>query len=80
MSFNVINSEIDIIERLAGDANKDGQISLKDVVLIKRWLSSEWDISINQSNADVNLDGAVNLKDVVLIRRYLVGGWGVELL
>ena len=80
VSFNVINSEIDIIERLAGDANKDGQISLKDVVLIKRWLSSEWDISINQSNADVNLDGAVNLKDVVLIRRYLVGGWGVELL
>lgn len=80
VSFNVINAEIEIIERLAGDADKDGKVTLKDAVLIRRWLSNDWDIAINQSNADVNLDGIVSLKDVVLIKRFLVGGWGVELL
>ena len=66
-------------ERLPGDADGDGEVTLKDCVQITRYLAGGWDAVIDLMNADVNGDGVVNLKDVVLIRRYLAGGWGVEL-
>ena len=67
-------------ERLAGDANNDGSINLKDVVQIRRWLVGGWDAVINEANADVDGNSKVNLKDVVYIRRYLADDWDVTLL
>lgn len=64
--------------RLAGDADGNGKITLPDVVVMERMLAS-WGNTIDVDNADVDLDNAVTLQDAVLIRRYLVGGWGVEL-
>lgn len=68
------------VERLAGDANKDGSVNLKDVVQIRRWLVGGWDAVIDESNADVDGNSRVNLKDAVLIRRYLADDWDVTLL
>lgn len=66
-------------ERLAGDANMDGTVGLKDVVQIRRWIVGGWGAVINESNADVDGNNKVNLKDAVLIRRYLADDWDVTL-
>lgn len=66
-------------EKVAGDANNDGTIDLKDVVMIRRYVAGGWDVELDASNADVNADDTVDLKDVVLIRRYIAGGWDVEM-
>ena len=64
---------------VGGDADGNGSVDAKDLVLLTRTLAGGWDARICAANLDVNGDGAINLKDVVLIRRYLAGGWGVEL-
>ena len=64
---------------ILGDADGDGEISLKDVVQITRYLAGGWDVTVDPAVADVNHDGEVNLKDAVILRRYLAGGWGIEL-
>ncbi|MGN0634858.1 MAG: carbohydrate-binding domain-containing protein [Acutalibacteraceae bacterium] len=67
-------------KRIAGDANGDGEVNLKDVVQIQRFLAGGWDVEIDASAADVDGDNAVTLQDVVLLTRYLAGGWDVTLL
>lgn len=62
-----------------GDVDNDGEITLKDVVIIRRFVIGGWDIEIKTESADVNDDNIVDLKDVVLLRRYIVGGWEIEL-
>ena len=64
---------------LFGDADGDGEISLKDVTRITRFLAGGWNITVDTAASDVNADGEVDLKDVVMIRRYLAGGWDIEL-
>lgn len=66
-------------EKISGDANSDGVVDLKDVVVIRRFVAGGWDVKIESSCADVNKDEVVDLKDVILIRRYIAGGWDVEL-
>ena len=65
--------------RTAGDADRDGSVTLRDAVVIARYLADGWDVSIDENAADVNADKAVDLKDAVLLRRYLAGGWDVVL-
>lgn len=65
--------------RVAGDANGDGTVDLKDAAVLARHLAGGWNAVIDLMNADVNGDEEVNLKDVVLLRRYLAGGWRVTL-
>lgn len=62
-----------------GDADGNGDVDLKDVVLLTRTLAGGWDSRVCTANMDVNGDGKINLKDVTLIRRYLAGGWNVTL-
>ncbi len=82
--LNGENVEIEVIYNEsttsnAGDVNNDGEIDLKDVVLIRRYIAGGWDVELDTETADVNNDDEVDLKDVVLIRRYIAGGWDVEL-
>lgn len=65
------------IRTVDGDADGNGEVDLKDVVLLTRALAGGWNACVCTANMDVNADGIVNLKDVVLIRRYLAGGWNV---
>lgn len=64
---------------IAGDANGDEVIDLKDVIIIRRYIAGGWNMDINTENADVNNDDKIDLKDVILIRRYIAGGWDIEL-
>ena len=79
VEFAVIGGSIEVVDYIPGDASGDGEIDLKDVAQITRYLAGGWDVTVDLTAADVNKDGDANLKDVVLLRRYLAGGWGVQL-
>ena len=66
-------------EYTLGDPNGDGEIDVKDVIAIRRFIAGGYDIAIADKAADVNKDGKVDIKDVIVIRRYIAGGYGVEL-
>ncbi|MBQ3149653.1 MAG: leucine-rich repeat protein [Clostridia bacterium] len=79
VEFTVEGGKVEILPRIPGDPDGDGKITLKDVVIIERYLA-DWDVTItDMSNADVDGDGILTLKDTVLIERYLAD-WDVELI
>ena len=61
-----------------GDVNNDGEINLKDVISIRRFVVGGYGVESNPA-FDANNDNEINLKDVIVLRRYIVGGYGVEL-
>lgn len=67
------------IRRVAGDADGNGEVNLRDVVLMLRHLAGGWDVQIDEKAADVDADGEVTTKDAVQITRHLAGGWDVTL-
>ena len=69
-----------VTPRVAGDPDGDGEVTLRDVTNLIRYLSGSTGANTDVSSADVNGDGLVTLKDVTLLRRYLAGGWDVELI
>ena len=73
VSFIVQNGAV-TVERLPGDVDADGVITLRDVVQLRRFLA-DWDVTINADGADVDADGLLTLQDCVRITRYLVGGY-----
>ncbi len=55
---------------LLGDANKDGAVNLKDVLVMRKYLSGA-DVDIDLVAGDMNEDAAVNMKDVLALRKEL---------
>ena len=56
-----------------GDVNADGDINMKDVLLIRRIIAGQkpTDVFVDEAAADANADGDVNMKDVLLLRQYV---------
>ena len=59
-----------IIDVLYGDANDDGEVNMKDVLLMRKFLANI-PVTVNKKTADANGDGDVNMKDVLMVRKYL---------
>ena len=55
-----------------GDANNDGAVNMKDVLMLRKYLADMAD-DIDLDASDVNGDGVVNMKDVLMLRKYLAG-------
>ena len=55
-----------------GDANNDGVVNMKDVLMLRKYLADMAD-DIDLDASDVNGDGVVNMKDVLMLRKYLAG-------
>ncbi len=51
-----------------GDVNRDGQVSVLDLILVSRHLGE--DASMNPQ-ADVNGDGAINIQDLIVVAQHL---------
>ncbi|MYK22318.1 hypothetical protein F4054_08660 [Candidatus Poribacteria bacterium] len=51
-----------------GDVNRDGQVSILDLILVSRHLGE--DASMNPQ-ADVNNDGIINIQDLILVAQHL---------
>ena len=72
----VVSGKVNVVDFIYGDANNDGAISIKDVVLLRRFLSNYDDVTGTSTveiglGADANGDGTISIKDVVILRRYL---------
>ena len=63
-------TETGVREILLGDANDDGSVNMKDVLVMRKALAGI-EVSVNNFNADVNQDDSVNMKDVLQIRKLL---------
>ena len=59
-------------ELVCGDANNDGAVNMKDVLMVRKYLA-DIEVDINLDNADTNNDGDVNMKDVLNLRKFLAG-------
>lgn len=53
-----------------GDINGDGDIDLKDVTVLLKYLAEWEDVTIDESVADVTADGTVDVKDVTHLLKY----------
>ena len=58
---------------LAGDANGDTKVNMKDLVLLQRHLNG-WGVEIDLTVCDLTGDKKVNMKDFVALQRQL-NGW-----
>lgn len=63
---------------LYGDVNGDGDIDLRDLLTLKKYLSEEKTDKIVLKNADLNADQKVDLKDFLVLKKYFAE-WDVEL-
>lgn len=77
--FGCLSLSVFAVQRAAGDADGNGEVNLRDVVLTLRHLAGGWNVRIDEKAADVDADGAVTTKDAVQITRHLAGGWDVTL-
>ena len=81
LAFDLVSGSVSVIDYIPGDVNSDGEVTGKDVTLIRRFNAGGYELeSFNEKAADVNDDGEVTGKDVTLVRRFNAGGYGVELL
>ena len=55
---------------LAGDANNDGVINMKDVLVLRKAIA-DIAVEMNAAAADYNADGAINMKDVLGLRKLI---------
>lgn len=55
---------------LYGDANSDGKINAKDVLVIRKHIA-KYNVSIDLEAADVDGDGRVNARDVLNVRKFI---------
>lgn len=57
-----------------GDVNDDGEIDVRDVVLVMRYVLEVEDLTNDQIKAaDVTADGEVNVRDATMIMQYALG-------
>lgn len=53
-----------------GDCNLDGNVDMKDVLILRRYLA-HIDVEFNMQVADCTDDGLCDMKDVLMIRKYI---------
>jgi len=57
---------------LYGDANGDGAVTTKDVLIERKYLA-DMHVAISKTLGDCNGDGSITMKDVLILRQYLAG-------
>lgn len=71
---------VSVVSFTYGDVNNDGEINMKDLGMLRRYLAGGYDLTDFVSEAaDVNGDGEVTVKDLGILRRYLAGGYDIAL-
>ena len=76
----VVDNCVDMCGIYPGDADGDGKVSARDVVVMTR-AAANWngyEDAVNVTNADFNEDGKVTLIDIVYLARHLAGWVGYE--
>ena len=57
-----------------GDLNFDGEVSVTDITMARRYYQGDIDLSAEQvKRLDLNLDGKIDSRDLTILRRYYYG-------
>ena len=76
VNLNVQNGSVNVYSYTLGDINNDGNINMRDVVLLRQYIIGFKGItftSVQLKAADVYADGSVNIKDLARLRQYVAG-------
>ena len=70
------NGIVSVIDFVYGDSNGDNKIDIKDVVLLRKYITNfDYDTNTSSVNvelgADANGDDKIDIKDVVILRKYI---------
>jgi endoglucanase len=75
--LNFVDANVTIpLTFIYGDANEDGVVNGKDVILLRKYManynyqSGTSTVEVS-AGADANGDGTINGKDVILLRKYM---------
>ena len=79
IDVRIENGNITVIDYILGDVNDDGVINAKDITVLRRYISGDYNVTVNDNAADVNRDNAINAKDITILRRYISGDYGITL-
>ena len=55
-------------EPLTGDVNRDGQVNIRDMILVSRSFGKD---ASENPHADVNQDGTINIQDLILVAQHI---------
>ena len=72
LNFVIDNGKIEIVSRIPGDSNNDGEVDVFDLLILRKHLAGIPE-EINLNASDVNADGEVDVFDLLLFRKYLAG-------
>ena len=76
VELSSMNGKVSVIDFVYGDSNGDQKIDMKDVVLLRKYITN-FDYDTNTSSvtvgfgADANGDNKIDMKDVVILRKYI---------
>lgn len=70
VAVNVETGSVCVYSYKAGDINSDGNINMRDVVLLNQVING-WDVEYNSETADYNGDGKINMRDIVALQQYI---------
>lgn len=76
VTFATVDGAVQVLDFVYGDANGDGIVNTKDIILIRRHVAAKDPVTGEstvavQAGADANGDGIVNTKDIILVRRHV---------
>lgn len=74
--FTTVDGYVEVIDCVYGDANGDGIVNTKDIILIRRHVAAKDPATgvsaiAVEAGADANGDGIINTKDIILVRRHV---------
>ncbi len=76
VTFATADGAVHVLDFAYGDANGDGVVNTKDIILIRRHVAAKDPVTGQstveiKAGADANGDGVVNTKDIILVRRHV---------
>ena len=76
VAFEIVPGQLEVVDYLYGDANGDGVVNGKDMLLLRKYMANyDYDTDTSTvtvfAGADANGDGVVNGKDMLLMRKYM---------
>ena len=77
VEFATIDGSVRVVDYVAGDANSDGKVNVRDLGRLQQYLNG-WAVEVHLEASDVTGDGKVNVRDLGRLQQYL-NGWDVTL-
>ena len=68
LDFDNIAAAEEYVEEVIGDVNKDGALTVADLVMLQKWLTKQGELTDPEA-ADVNEDGKINIADFIILKK-----------